>query len=219
MVQTILGPDHELAKRLTKMERDIANLNTRDVLQNASITQGGLTVSGGGSITVDDGGNIVVNVPGKVTVGGIQLSGVTARTSYANSPGGNGVTTTFTTLASCQVVVPAGYTQAIVTAIAAAQAWCDAPGIDYFSVEAATVVSSTGQTGSTWTAGVMSQGSSGTTYGATVYPQISVMSARSFAGLNGGTITATVSVKSLNYAWSANASSGGTVQMTVIFIA
>lgn len=65
MVQTILGPDHDLAKRLSKMERDIAALNTRDVLQNASIGRGGLTVNGG-TINITNGGSLIVTGTGTI---------------------------------------------------------------------------------------------------------------------------------------------------------
>ncbi len=79
MVQTILGPDHDLAKRLSKMERDIANLNTRDVLQNASIGIGGLTVNGG-SINITNGGSLIVTGTGT-----IQLSTGTFVANVVNS--------------------------------------------------------------------------------------------------------------------------------------
>lgn len=82
MAGTNLGPDMDLAKRLSDMERAIMDLQTRDVLQNASIGENGLLVYGGGSITVQDGGSIIVlgggsiSLPsGTLSAGGLSISG------------------------------------------------------------------------------------------------------------------------------------------------
>lgn len=47
-----LGPSHALAIQLSTSKTNTQNLMTRNVLQNATISQGGLTVNGGGSITI-----------------------------------------------------------------------------------------------------------------------------------------------------------------------
>jgi hypothetical protein len=62
-----LGPDHDLAKRLTLLEDQVQGLSTRDVLKNAQIGSGGLTVTGG-SIHVTGGGSIVVDGGGSMTL-------------------------------------------------------------------------------------------------------------------------------------------------------
>jgi hypothetical protein len=63
-----LGPSYELAKRLSTLEDLVRNLSTRDVLQNASIGAGGITVTNGGSIVITGTGSIVVS--GGLTSGG-----------------------------------------------------------------------------------------------------------------------------------------------------
>jgi hypothetical protein len=60
-VRTDLGPKHAVAKRFTKQQKQIKGLLTRDVLQNASIDQGGLTVRNGGGIDIEDGGMLTVD--------------------------------------------------------------------------------------------------------------------------------------------------------------
>lgn len=91
-----LDPSYELPKRVDALERAILGLNTRDVLQNASIGAGGLRILNGGSLTVD--GNAVFNgslsVPagslntgGNLTVGGSIIAGtsITAGTQLAGA--------------------------------------------------------------------------------------------------------------------------------------
>lgn len=63
-----LGPDFDLAKRITHLEDQISRLNNRDVLQNASIGAGGLTVNSGGSIQILGGGSL--SVSGSATFNG-----------------------------------------------------------------------------------------------------------------------------------------------------
>ena len=80
------GPDHDLGLRLTKIEEDIKALSTRDVLQNASIGVGGLTVSGSGGINVTGGGSITITGTGilNVAAGGLSSAGaITAATSIS----------------------------------------------------------------------------------------------------------------------------------------
>lgn len=81
MANANLGPDYDLAKRLSKIEHDIAALNNRDVLQNASIGIGGLTVTGG-SINITGGGQL--NVSGTAT-----FTGTLTVPSGTISTGGN----------------------------------------------------------------------------------------------------------------------------------
>lgn len=57
MVGANLSPKHDLGKRLKKLDDQRNQLNTRDILQNASIGAGGITVYGG-SIRVIGGGSI-----------------------------------------------------------------------------------------------------------------------------------------------------------------
>ena len=52
-----LGPTHDLAIRIQKLEKQVRDLSTRDVLRNASIGAGGITVNGG-SIIVTGSGSI-----------------------------------------------------------------------------------------------------------------------------------------------------------------
>lgn len=117
MAGTILPPKHDLAKRLTALEQQVAQLATRDVLQNASIGAGGLTVNSGGSIRVLGGGSISVADGGEVTVDGVKLSGVTAA-SASTSTDSYALSTTPTELVRMTFTVPAGYTQASILATA-----------------------------------------------------------------------------------------------------
>ena len=78
------GPDHDLALRISKLEDDVRALSTRDVLQNASIGVGGLTVTGTGGINVTGGGNITISGTGvlNVAAGGLSSAGaISAATS------------------------------------------------------------------------------------------------------------------------------------------
>lgn len=67
--QPNLGPDHDLAIRLSTMESNIAALQTRDVLQNASIGAGGLTVNGG-AIIITGAGSLAITGTGSFTTNG-----------------------------------------------------------------------------------------------------------------------------------------------------
>jgi hypothetical protein len=62
-----LGPDYDLAKRLSQLEQRVGELSNRDVLANSSIGQGGLTVNGG-SITITMGGSLIVSGGGSISV-------------------------------------------------------------------------------------------------------------------------------------------------------
>lgn len=70
-----LGPNYSLAIRLANLERSVASLAKRDVLQNASISSGGLTIMNGGSLLVD----------GDATFNGT----VTLPTGSLDTPGGS----------------------------------------------------------------------------------------------------------------------------------
>jgi hypothetical protein len=74
MVGINLGPKHDLATRLSKADRAVRQLGTRDILQNASIGAGGLTVENGGSIEIMDGGSLTLIGGGSVTVNGIDVT-------------------------------------------------------------------------------------------------------------------------------------------------
>ena len=71
------GPDHDLAIRITRLEDDVRALSTRDILQNASIGLGGLTVNGTGGINVTGGGSITISGTGilNVSAGGFNSAG------------------------------------------------------------------------------------------------------------------------------------------------
>ena len=75
------GPDHHLAMRLSKLERDVLALSTRDVLQNASIGVNGLTVTGTGGINVTGGGNITISGTGVLNLTGGGLTTVASLTA------------------------------------------------------------------------------------------------------------------------------------------
>lgn len=60
-----LGPDHDLAIRLSDIESRLLALETQDILQNASIGKGGITVNGG-TINVTSGGSIIVTGSGSI---------------------------------------------------------------------------------------------------------------------------------------------------------
>lgn len=68
-----LDPSYDLPKRVSDLERAILGLNTRDVLQNASIGAGGLRILNGGSLTVD--GNAVFNGSLTVPAGSLNTGG------------------------------------------------------------------------------------------------------------------------------------------------
>ncbi|UFU14643.1 hypothetical protein LQK89_02775 [Curtobacterium sp. C1] len=76
MASTNLGPDHNLAKRLSNLEDAVQRLQNADVLQNASIGAGGLTVNGG-SITITGGGSLNVTGGGQMNISGGLNSGGT----------------------------------------------------------------------------------------------------------------------------------------------
>lgn len=86
MAVASLGPEYDLAKRISDLESIVRGLQTRDVLQNASIGAGGLTILNGGSLTVDGDAtfNGSLTVPsGSLNTGGNLSAGgsVTAGTS------------------------------------------------------------------------------------------------------------------------------------------
>jgi hypothetical protein len=67
MGSVVLGPQTDLAVRLKQLEATVAALATRDVLQNASIGAGGITVNGG-TIRVTNGGSITVDGTGTISL-------------------------------------------------------------------------------------------------------------------------------------------------------
>lgn len=73
MGRTELGPEFDLAKRMTTLERIVRGLTTRDVLQNASISSGGLQILDGGSLLVD--GDAVFNGSLTVPAGSLNTGG------------------------------------------------------------------------------------------------------------------------------------------------
>ncbi len=100
MVQTILGPDHDLAKRLSKLEQDVANLNTRDVLQNATFGPNGTTVA-----------------QAFAQLSALVSNQVTATTAH-NQTSGFTLSTTASELTRATISVPAGFSRALVVAVA-----------------------------------------------------------------------------------------------------
>jgi hypothetical protein len=81
MGSVVLGPHTDLAVLLKQLKDTVAALSTRDVLQNASIGAGGITVDGGtirvtngGSITVDGTGTISLPT-GTLSAGGLSIGG------------------------------------------------------------------------------------------------------------------------------------------------
>ncbi|MGE0399950.1 MAG: tail fiber domain-containing protein [Kofleriaceae bacterium] len=100
--RTELGPEFALAKRLSTLEGIVRGLSTRDVLQNASIGAGGLTITDGGSLTVDGdatfNGSLTVpagslNTGGNLSAGGSITAGTSLNAPTANiGAGGLGVT-------------------------------------------------------------------------------------------------------------------------------
>lgn len=89
------GPGTDLAKRLRKLEDNVSNLSTRDVLQNASIDAGGITVDGG-EIHVINGGSIVVDGSGTITLPSGAFSSGSVTTSALTVNGNSSVTGTET---------------------------------------------------------------------------------------------------------------------------
>lgn len=84
MPKAELGPAFSLAKRITTLEGLVRGLSTRDVLQNASIGSGGLTITDGGFLVVDGdatfNGSLTVpsgslNTGGNLTAGGSITAG------------------------------------------------------------------------------------------------------------------------------------------------
>lgn len=84
MPKAELGPEYSLAKRISTLEGLVRGLSTRDVLQNASIGSGGLTITDGGFLVVDGdatfNGSLTVpsgslNTGGNLTAGGSITAG------------------------------------------------------------------------------------------------------------------------------------------------
>jgi hypothetical protein len=81
-----LNPEHNFAARFLALEATVKDLATRDLLQNASVGQGGLTVNGGGSIVITGGGSLTVSGSGTLNVasGGLSSAGsITAGTTVS----------------------------------------------------------------------------------------------------------------------------------------
>ena len=125
-----LGPDHALAIRLQQMEDAIKELSTRDVLQNASIGQGGLTVNGTGSINVTGGGSINVTGGGTVNVNGLPLSSLVPASEGA-SQSNFAIGTTAAVVCSTTVTVPAGYGTALIMSVNQADVYNSTGGATY----------------------------------------------------------------------------------------
>jgi hypothetical protein len=72
-----LGHTHDLATRIEALESKIEGLATQDLLQNASIGAGGLTVEGAGGVTVTGGGSLTITGTGTLNVasGGLNSAG------------------------------------------------------------------------------------------------------------------------------------------------
>lgn len=132
MTAVRLGPDHDLAKRLSTLEQKVQQLFTRDLLQNASIGAGGLVVQGGGSITVQDGGSIAVNGTGNVAVDGIKLTSVVPG-SVGQTASGWAVGTETATPLTLDLTVPPGYSSALVMSVAQVNLYPSAAGVVYAS--------------------------------------------------------------------------------------
>ena len=89
-----LGPNHDLAIRLSSADIATQRLSTRDVLQNASIGAGGLLVYGGGSITITGTGTLNVasgglNSAGSIVAGTTVTAGTTLNSVGDTNVGGN----------------------------------------------------------------------------------------------------------------------------------
>lgn len=176
---------------------------------NGSISQGGLTVNGGGSINVTGGG--------KVTVDGLALSAVQ---SAANSAEGVGweLTTDATTVATCSVDIPDGFTQAIVQLYASGSAYLEGDQIDYFYLGGSVAV--TGMADNEWGAGALAcQGNGGTSpIAGSCYPNQNFSQNLHYTGLSGGTITATVDVHAQGNDYPAEPSNGAWINLLAIFL-
>lgn len=100
-----LGHQDDLGARLAELERKLQYMSTQDMLQNASIGAGGLTVEGAGGITVTGGGVIVVN--------GATLSAVTPGYNLSGLHQGFAIGTnaTATPQATCTLTAPTGYSK------------------------------------------------------------------------------------------------------------
>lgn len=100
-----LGHQDDLGARLADLERKVQWLSTQDLLQNASIGAGGLTVEGAGGITVTGGGVVVVN--------GATLSAVTPFYNLSGLQSGFAVATntSATPQATCTLTAPTGYSR------------------------------------------------------------------------------------------------------------
>lgn len=97
-MQSQLGPDYDLAKRLSTMEQNIQKLSTRDVLLNATFGSDGTTVP-----------QAFAQLQAAIN------SQVIPRVA-SGSASGFYVTPTFATIVSVPIPVPDGYTRALVSA-------------------------------------------------------------------------------------------------------
>lgn len=131
-----LGQQDSLLRILNDLQTRVRNLETRDVLQNSAIMQGGLTiagngsimvngtgsvdVTGGGSVVVSGGGSIDVNGTGAMYVNGLRLSAVSPAqiSAFASN---FAVTTSLAPVVSTTLTVPAGFTTALIFTVGAAE--------------------------------------------------------------------------------------------------
>lgn len=109
MVQADFGPGIDLPKRLKKLEDAVQALSTRDILQNASIGNGGITVNGG-QIHVTNGGSIVVDGSGTITLptGAFSSGSVTTNALTVNGNSNTTGTATVGTLSATGGVSASG---------------------------------------------------------------------------------------------------------------
>ena len=120
-----LGHGEDLGARLAELERRVQGLLTQDVLQNASIGAGGLTVNGAGGITVTGGGVINVN--------GALLSAVTPLFNVSGLHQGFAIPTNAgaTPQATCTLTTPAGYSKVQITSYVTSAGLNSSGGSDY----------------------------------------------------------------------------------------
>lgn len=119
MAGASLGPDYDLAQRISSLEKQVASLQTRDWLANASIDQGGLDVNDGAinvksgqAINILNGGSLNVEGGGAAYVGGLKLSALQPL-AVQNWTQGFAVGTSASTVLTATITVPTGFTTAI----------------------------------------------------------------------------------------------------------
>jgi len=247
MGQPNRGPDYALLDRLIQLEKQVKALSTRDVLANSSITQGGLTVSGGGSVTVNGGGSInlsgggnlnvtggdidlsdgnmnvtnsgsiAVTGTGKVTVDGLALSAVTSKSAGALATN-FAVTTTRTAQASASIAVPTGFTTVVLIQYTQANLFLSGSALDYMYLGMTTTIPGYEASSSTGPA-VSCQGNSGTSPAAgSCAPYQTVQNTLTITNIQAGTITVTSDVWMNSNDWPAETSNSVAIYLTAFFL-